>query len=63
MYWYYGSALFRTCLCAAVDPAFAGLSLAYAATISGILQYAVRLSAEVEDLVRFLAAQLILHAE
>ena len=29
-----------------------GLSLAYAATVSAMLQYAVRLSAEVESLVR-----------
>ena len=56
MFWYNKvlSALFHTCLCVAIDPAFAGLSLAYAASISAMLQYAVRLSAEVEELVRFL---------
>ncbi|XP_065919849.1 ATP-binding cassette sub-family C member 4-like isoform X2 [Dysidea avara] len=33
-----------------LDPAFVGLSLVYAASISGLLQYSVRLSAKVEDL-------------
>ncbi|XP_065902754.1 ATP-binding cassette sub-family C member 4-like isoform X2 [Dysidea avara] len=33
-----------------LDPALVGLSLAYAATVSAMLQYAVRLSAEVESL-------------
>ena len=36
-----------------LDPAFVGLSLVYAASISGLLQYSVRLSAKVEDLVRY----------
>ena len=39
-------------LCLVLDPALVGLSLAYAATVSAMLQYAVRLSAEVESLVR-----------
>ena len=34
-----------------LDPAFIGLSLAYTVSLSGLLQYTVRLSAEVEHLV------------
>ena len=34
-----------------LDPALIGLSLAYGVSLIGILQYSVRLSAEVENLV------------
>ena len=34
-----------------LDPALIGLSLAYGVSLSGVLQYSVRLSAEVENLV------------
>jgi len=41
-----------TCILFVVlDPAFIGLSLAYTVSLSGLLQYTVRLSAEVEHLV------------
>ena len=35
-----------------LDPALIGLSLAYGVSLSNIVQYSVRLSAEVENLVR-----------
>ena len=35
-----------------IDPALMGLSLAYGVSLSNIVQYSVRLSAEVENLVR-----------
>ena len=44
-------AAFHICLHLALDPTLVGLSLAYAASVSNVMQYAVRLSAEVESLV------------
>ena len=46
--------LYYICTCilfVVLDPAFIGLSLAYTVSLSGLLQYTVRLSAEVEHLV------------
>ena len=34
-----------------LDPALVGLSIAYGVSLSNVLQYSVRLSAEVENLV------------
>jgi len=39
------------CTSLVIDPALVGLSLAYGVSLPIILQYAVRLSAEVENLV------------
>ena len=36
-----------------LDPALIGLSLAYGVSLTGILQYSVQLSAEVENLVSY----------
>ena len=38
-------------LCLVLDPALVGLSLVYVVSLNGMLQYAVRLSADVENLV------------
>ena len=41
-----------TCaLCVVLDPALVGLSLVYVVSLNGMLQYAVRLSADVDNLV------------
>ena len=39
-------------LCLVLDPALLGLSLVYVVSMNGMLQYAVRLGADVENLVR-----------
>jgi len=37
-----------------LDPALVGLSMAYAVDLTGLVQYTMRISAEVEDLVMLL---------
>ena len=50
-----------TCaICIVLDPALVGLSLVYAVSLNGMLQYAVRLSAEVDNLVGEIQKYLIL---
>lgn len=41
-----------TFICLGLDPGLVGLSLAYTITLTGMFQYCVRVSAEVENLVR-----------
>ena len=40
------------CFFLVLDPALVGLALVYGVSLPNMLQYSVRLSAEVEDLVR-----------
>ena len=47
----YISNVFCFAVLSGLDPALLGLALTYAVTLSGVLQYTVRQSAEVENLV------------
>ena len=47
--------LYCVCIFVVLDPALIGLSLAYGVSLTGILQYAVYLSTEVESLVRIIS--------